>query len=44
MQVLSLNRGRAQTLVTAQGSVPSSIRKRAVSTELLVGPEGLEGD
>ncbi len=44
MKALSLNRSSVQTLITAQGVVPSAIRKRAVDGELRVHELGVDGD
>lgn len=44
MQLLSLNRSAVETLTTAQGPVPSAIRKRAVDGEVGVHELGLDGD
>lgn len=44
MQLLSLNRSAVETLMTAQGPVPSAIRKRAVDGAVAIHDLGLEGD
>lgn len=44
MQLLSLNRSAVATLITAQGAVPSAIRKRAIDGVGAVHELGLDGD
>ncbi len=44
MQLLSLNLAPAETLLTAQGPVPSGIRKRAQTGPVAVRALGLAGD
>lgn len=44
MQLLSVNRASAQTLITPQGAVLSAIRKRPVEGSVGVKPLGLDGD
>jgi len=44
MQVVSINRARAQTLLTPGGAVQSAIRKRPVDGPLAVHELGLDGD
>ncbi len=44
MQLLSVNRAPAKTLITPQGAVLSAIRKRSAEGPVPVKPLGLEGD
>lgn len=44
IQVLSLNTATAALLPTAQGAVPSGIRKRPTTGRVAVSPQGLAGD
>ena len=44
MQLLSVNRASAQTLITPQGAVQSAIRKRPADDPVAVKPLGLDGD